>query len=552
MVHPGIPSGDEPRTLGLKSSQIIGLFWVISILPLVMTAPARAALSPAQVDEAVKRGVDYLWSQQLPDGRWEKDDHRETIGHDWRTGEGDSFGGFTALSVYALLAADAKKSDPRMVRAIDFLKHADITGNYALGLRCQVWLSLGNTSETRGLLAADVRRLQNGLNQKGELAGLWGYWMNREMNGNDIDHSVSQYGVLGLWAGMQLDVPESADDWKLIDAVWRRTQNPDGGWSYHGTGSDNSASTASMTAAGIASLFITQDMLHGAMTVGSAQGNFADPKIDTGLNWMSGHFDQVVSNYNWYGVERIGAASGFKYFGKVDWYTRGAETLIASQKKGQWENVDNTGTPVSDTAFALLFLCHGRAPVMMNKLDYAVGADGHVRDATWNARHRDAANLAHFTGHNMEVLLNWQIVNLASPVEDWHDAPILYLAGSRALDLTPYEESKLKLYVEQGGMIVANAEAPTAFGPAAQRGKSAFPDSVRAMGRRLFGRDFRKLPPTHPILADQSYRSNRWPGDPGIEGLSNGVREMMVLLTNDPGRAWQMDSVRTETAGPAR
>ena len=112
---------------------------------------------------------------------------------------------------------------------------------------------------------------------------------------------------------------------------------------------------------------------------------------------------------------------------------------------------------------------------MMNKLDYAVGADGHIRDATWNARHRDAANLARFTGHNMEVLLNWQTVNLASPVEDWHDAPMLYLSGSRALDLTPYEQSKLKLYVEQGGMIVANAETPSLIGPAAQRGQAGIP-----------------------------------------------------------------------------
>ncbi len=78
----------------------------------------------------------------------------------------------------------------------------------------------------------------------------------------------------------------------------------------------------------------------------------------------------------------------------------------------------------------------------------------------------------------MEALLNWQTVDFASPVEDWHNAPMLYLAGSRALDLTPYDEAKLKLYVEQGGMIVANAEAPSAGGLAAQRAK-AFADSVR-------------------------------------------------------------------------
>ena len=165
-----------------------------------------------------------------------------------------------------------------------------------------------------------------------------------------------------------------------------------------------------------------------------------------------------------------------------------------------------------------------------------------------NARHRDAANLARFTGHNMEVLLNWQTVNLASPVDDWHDAPFLYLAGSRALDLTSVDQAKLKLYIEQGGMIVANADALPSSIPATPKNKAAFADSVRAMGRHLFSHDFRPLPPTHPILAGQSYRSTRWQGDPGIEGLSNGVREEMILLTNDPAHGWQIDSFRIEPA----
>ena len=386
MFHPGQPADAFRRPSRRRHRDGIGRCLIATCLLLFMgpLVPARAAVTPKQVDDAIKKGVDYLWSQQKPGGRWEQEDHRQTLGHDWRTGDGDSFGGFTALSVYALLAADAKKSDARMVKAIDFLKHADITGNYALGLRCQVWLSLGNTAETRTLLGADVKRLLNGLNQKGSSAGLWGYWATRDEDSSHIDHSVSQYGVLGLWAGTQLDLPVSAEDWKVIDAAWRKQQNPDGGWSYNGNGTDGIASTASMTAAGIASLFITQDLLHGAMTIGQAQGNFSDPKVDGGLNWMSDHFDQVLTNYNWYGVERIGTASGYKYFGKVDWYTRGAETLVATQKvNGSWESSNETGTAVSDTAFALLFLCHGRAPVMMNKLDYAIGADGHIRDVTW-------------------------------------------------------------------------------------------------------------------------------------------------------------------------
>ena len=58
--------------------------------------------------------------------------------------QGNTWGGFTALSTYSLLAAGEKKSDPRIVKALDFLKRADIVGIYALGVRSEVWLSLGN------------------------------------------------------------------------------------------------------------------------------------------------------------------------------------------------------------------------------------------------------------------------------------------------------------------------------------------------------------------------------------------------------------------------
>ena len=47
---------------------------------------------------------------------------------------------------------EAYRQDPRMVRAVNFLKSADIVGTYALGVRCQVWSLLPSTPETRRLL----------------------------------------------------------------------------------------------------------------------------------------------------------------------------------------------------------------------------------------------------------------------------------------------------------------------------------------------------------------------------------------------------------------
>ena len=99
------------------------------------------------------------------------------------------------------------------------------------------------------------------MGRTGDNIGMWDYTADLINSRQRIDHSVSQYGVLGLWAATQLDVPIPAATWKTIDDTWRREQNPDGGWGY---GSDNPASTPAMTAAGIATLFITQDMLQGA------------------------------------------------------------------------------------------------------------------------------------------------------------------------------------------------------------------------------------------------------------------------------------------------
>src|SRR5438132_827070 len=179
--------------------------------------------------------------------------------------------------------------------------------------------------------------------------------------------------------------------------------------------------------------------LQQAMKVrGKARGLFNYTK-DGGLR-----YDHSVS---WYGVERIGVASGLKYFGNVNWYQHGADHMVASQnKEGAWGEV-------TDTAFAILFLVRGRAPVMMNKLEYVVDTAGDKpKPPTWNQRPRDVGNIARWTGRQIEKDLNWQIVNLDVNVDEFHDAPILYISGKDSLQFTKEQEAKLKEFVEGGGM----------------------------------------------------------------------------------------------------
>jgi hypothetical protein len=91
-----------------------------------------------------------------------------------------------------------------------------------------------------------------------------------------------------------------------------------------------------MTAAGVATLFLLQDMLRPGQGM-NCSGNVTDFQIERGLAWVGANFAQVRDNYTLYGVERIGVASGYKYFGGQDWYAAGAERLVRVQNRdGLW------------------------------------------------------------------------------------------------------------------------------------------------------------------------------------------------------------------------
>ena len=227
----------------------------------------------------------------------------------------------------------------------------------------------------------------------------------------------------------------------------------------------------------------------------------------------------------------VGVASGRKYFGTVDWYQIGPPRNWCAPRTpdGSWNKT------LHDTCFTILFLVRGRAPVMMNKLLYS----NTTRRQTdpWNERPRDAANLSKWMGkRSLEGFLNWQIVNLQVPVEELHDAPILYLTGSEEISLSPADIDKLRLFVEQGGMILGNADC----------GSKIFSTSFKKLGTKLFPKyEFRMLPLSHPIF-DEQFHGKNWKSRPVLEGLSNGVRELMLLIPQaDPGKAWQTESFKT-------
>jgi len=535
---------------GVVSGLLVFLFGFSSV--------AVKGATPDEIDAAIDKGQKFLLSQQKPTGQWENDLKRVGNGEDWPKMQGDTFGGFTALATYALLASGEKPTSPEMSKAIDFLRHADIIGIYAIGIRANVWLLIPQTAQNSAWLQAAIHKdrdlLVNSLiTSVGPYEGLWGYKTSKRAD--HVDHSVSQYGVLGLWACEQSGAEVSLDVWGLIDSHWRQHQFPDGRWEYDGTPAapgkvHKDGPEPAMVAAGVATLFITQDYIY-AERGSACNGNITNENIERGLAWMADNFGMVNELYAMYGVERIGVASGRKYFGTHDWFAEVADMIVKSQKPdGSWDSHFIGGGPVTSTSYALLFLARGHAPVMVNKLDYDLAAapskfppaggkapepvQGH-----WNQRPRDVANVVRWFGRQSEEDLNWQIVSLKAPAAELAEAPVLYISGNTELSFTTEEQGKLRDFVHLGGMIFGNADC----------GDDTFSKSFEKLGTTLFGREFRELPPGHPIYMLEQFPQSRWKTKPVVLALSNGVRELMLLVPQaDVGRAWQVRADQTKAA----
>ncbi|HSZ57403.1 MAG TPA: DUF4159 domain-containing protein [Tepidisphaeraceae bacterium] len=517
-----------------------------------LSAGASAATSE-QVQKAIDKGQAFLLANRNAQGNWEEIDEPQ-VGKEveLRTStQGRQWGGLTALSTYALLASGKDARDPELAEPIKFLLHANIESTYALGLSSQLALYLPH-ERTRDLIPHNLGKLSHGIFMTNAgypparwpaHTGFYSYWtgeakgslrktidlketdFGRPQNQDWFDLSNSQYGVLGMWALEQAGASPPEGYWKVVDAAWRRAQSEYGGWNYHP--SENGA-TCSMTAAGVATLFITQDyaLQH---NWGQCQGGVKDPAIDRGLAWMDHNIDEAVSSscYTIFGIERIGAASGRTTFGSRDWFQVGADYLINHQKEdGSWKT-DHGEVP--DTSFALLFLSRGRAPVLMNKLEYDATDPGDkpVVDA-WNQRPRDVANLASWAGRQEESYFNWQIVDLKTSLERLHDSPVLMICGSRPLEFTTDQKMALRTFVEDGGMIVGNADC----------GQAGFSDSFIKLGRELFPKyQFGAVPPNDLLWSEQY---TQWRTKPEVWQMTNGVRKLMMLIpTADAARAWQ-------------
>ena len=491
-------------------------------------APARkplpgllARLSERDVDDAIERAIKFLWIRQKSDGSWiEVNRYNSMLGR--------HPGGTTALAMLALIEAGQPITSPRMQKAIGFLLKVKMINTYAISLRTMVVSRLHKKTPADRYakkLKEDLRWLLKDI----ERHGAWGY-KGADRRG---DNSCSQYALLAVWEAVTNGRAEiSTRAWERIKKLWLSRQRRDGGWMYASSGPANLSSTGTMTAAGLASLFICLEEvdLRRRNPCSGARGP-TERAIDRGLAWFNKKLDPnfALDGYYAFGVARVALASGQKYIGGHDWYRIGLGHLAV--RKRQVDRWKGPYGPDVQAAFYLLFLLRGRVPVVFNKLSH--GGD-------WDLAARDTANLTRWISRNFEIPMTWQIVEIDRDVRELMDAPVLAIGGRKALDFNAVQTAKLKEFVLRGGVI---------FGDALCKSQVFIP-SFKTLGETMFAMEakahavagkadtpftWRKLPADHPLFSAH-YRMVR---PPEIWGMSDGVREIMLLSTVGLGEPWQ-------------
>lgn len=466
----------------------------VILMVLVWAVPCPAAVSAEQLDSAIKRMQAYLLSLQDP----------TTGGFDQGHPAGSKqYGGESALVTYALLRSGLSVQESRIQAAVEHLKTIQMSGTYAVSLRTHCWAALSD--EYGPLMAQDARWLA-----RAQVDGLFDYGFR---TGPRYDHSVTQYGLLGLWESTKRRGPNVGRVWQQAAQHFIKEQNPDGGWGY----TQGNASSPSMTAAGLTALLIAQENLY--RTHPKPPANIAQA-IDRGAAWLD-HYSSAngvsVGDGMYYlvSLERVALANGTRILGGRDWYQAAAQSILDNEGRS-----GSVGNSTVDTAFALMFLSRGSMPVWINKL--------RLREQSWNNRPNDLNLFTRRLSDQVETQLGWQVIDADADTSLWLNAPVAYIASDEPIRFAATELANLKMYLDSGGLLVASPD----------RDPRAFGDSIREAASQIYpGYAFKQMEPGHPLMGlvyevDVPESDRPWV-------LSNGVRDLIVLAPTDWGMSLQ-------------
>jgi len=502
---------------------------LLALVACLGQAPARAAeFTDDDVVKAIDAGRQYLLDFLKGGGR----------GGGGRSGEGGA-GGSTAMALMTLAYMGEHPNRPEISSAMDYLLTAGDGefGNkqaYVMPMRVMAFAYLlprlspssDRHAAVRQKMTEDCMRFISGQSRQGG----WRYTFPRDT----YDFSNSQWPILAFREASLVGIEFPLDCLKRARDLYFQEQHPDGGWSYQDK--NKAESYGSMSAGGTASIFILNDLLD-PLSGCPCQNGRSGPidaenrrREELALSWLAQHFTATTNpgKSSWhiywlYSAERVGIAAGYKYFGEHDWYREGAAHLLQhGGASGRWGEL-------YETCFALLFLYKGRAPVLFHKLRF-LGSDG--KPGQWDSHRRDIANLTAYVEKKKEQQFHWQIMELRAPLEELHQAPILFITAEslpRWMDDTPEakaERKKLREFTDTGGTILFEASCgnPAVRKWFAEFAKAVWPEwPVKPIG------------PEHGVFTYPVPLKQR----PEILGIDDGMRTFLFYALDDVSCPWR-------------
>lgn len=476
-------------------------------------APALSAADYQRIDQSIAAAAAYLKAQIGPDGKASGEFAADNPRH----------GGRTAACAYALLSAGVRPQDAALARAIKWLSAAKLNGTYAVAMRAAA-LSLLKDDASLKLLASDVDWLVKAAADDGSYT----YTSCDGKRTDTYDNSNAQVAALGVWAGMRRGVSVPQRYWELVQRHWTAQQQGDGGWGYLiPPGSNRGKSYGSMTAAGLATMLLAYDNLNREAFARCVPGG-DERAIELALKWLRQNFDATQNPrlgdewyYYWlFSLERVAMAGGYRRMGGHDWYAQGSMELMRRQGP---DGAFGHGDLLGQTVFATMFLVRGRQPLAISKLAY---------DGKWNARPRDAANLAEWLSYTFERPMGWQVTDFSAEPREWLEAPILYISGAGAVEFTDQQVARLRQYVLMGGTIVSESAGNNA----------AFTiDMQKTFARMLPQWPAKSLGADHPIYTVH-YKQDEIAG---LVAIRNGTRMLAVHSPREISLGLQLPAEET-------
>ncbi len=497
-----------------------------------------------QVARAIRDGINYLKSKQRADGSWEDFfAHSPTLTTSWVTQE--------------LLTAGEKVDSPSVRRAITYLRQfgpADLRSPVAVASQTIVFL-VAEPARDRDRILVNVDWLQRaqirpeqGINRPGS----WASTFDLGTKPGDMDSTSTVINCLS--AARRKGFIVNPDVWVLASRYWAASQEENGNWSYDlAPGKSNVQGTIVavhnlMTCLKLAQPLVTlprgtrpfpgpETLASDADAAVNCGREAPHPAVQAGMEWLSRNLEAgpnlpMSTSGRMSSLCYLGALShltGKRSVGPRHVYRTGVEALLGSQHKPQgfWQPVGTDSEMQScelvETGFALGFLTGARVPVLISKLEHPPVSD-------WNDDPDDIRILVDSVARERKTPLGWQAVDPSdAPLADLLQAPVAFLNGHKAPELGAAARKNLRAYVDQGGVLLADACCSSADFDSGfkQLMKELFPEKEESR-LQLLARD-------HPVWTAKHHLK---PGAHPLWGVERGGRTIVVYSPKDLSCCW--------------